>query len=149
MISGDKTDDTTEIADGMPMQELDYVSSLPADILILAYDKNAATPIEKWINESAADIEEQGINVETPVLTRTEYHTDLATCQRENNGSPCGGATCNMVASNATTIQYWCGRWGSQYFLTNKAGSRVIVVENFGSDPPLTAAQVLAAVSFK
>lgn len=133
-----------------PLEEdrlADYISTLPDNVSFLVYSKAADISLEDWINANAADIKSKGITVETPVTTQAEYQADVASCDPAEG--PCGGSSCDVVKSDATTIQYRCGRLGTQYILTNKASTRVIVLENFGQDSPMTSEQVFSAVSFR
>ena len=127
---------------------MDYESSLPVSMRTLAYDKRPDLPIESWINAHATELNQKGFRVETPVVMRKVTAEDLVQCEKDT-GAPCGWVTCRKITETETTIQYECGRWAVQYFLTNKDSSRIVVVESFGQDSTISAEEVLTAISFK
>ncbi len=129
---------------------MDYKVALPPQIPFLEYEKVPNLPIESWINSHATELNAKGFDVETPVLMRTVPDQDLTQCAKDNSQPPCTWVLCKKIAENETTLQYRCGRFGvTQYFMTNKDSSKIVILKSFGKEPSMTAEEVLTAVSFK
>jgi len=113
------------------------------------YDKPSEQSLKDWINLNADDIEARlQTTVEYPIVSSEENTIEMDSC--DPNEGPCGLPVCtNLFIGQETLEIYSCSRFGTQYFLLNKAGNRVMVTQNFGNDPPVGPGFLTNYIFFK